>query len=109
MPRRSAKDSFEIPAQALTLVSPATVKIYRGFLNKLKDQGFNNINDLMTRADECIAAIKKMGLTDKQLYQMSFAVFWVLKGTGYTLSANPYYKFFQTLKSDDNPTKVSFS
>lgn len=78
----------------------STIKIYKSKLNKIGKLGYNTPELLIDNSTEVIDHIKN-GYTDNyQRRVVLCAIFWILHGTDYVTTTNPYHAYYQEVLPD---------
>ena len=79
---------------------PTTIKRYKAKLNKIAKLGYNTTDLLIEHSKEVIEHIKTDYTDNYQRRVALCAIFWILYGTDYVATTNPYHAYYQEVLPD---------
>lgn len=94
-----------MPFQFVDVSKNATLKkssinLYRSLLNKIAKEGYDTQQSLIDNSKEVIEYIENLYTDNHKKRVIMSAIFYILVDLEYSKSSNPYYVYFQSLKSE---------
>ena len=77
----------------------SSINLYRSLLNKIAKEGYDTQQLLIDNSKEVIEFIENLYTDNHKKRVIMSAIFYILCDTLYIKSPNPYYDYFQKIKS----------